>query len=80
VCSDVILTSKPVGEKLGGLEDLCRESGRLSADMSECVESDGDKERERACGTAEVTDSPDRAATRDSWTEIEDGEERGSDG
>lgn len=72
--------SGPLGNKLRGLEDLCMESGRLSAEMSERAESDGDKERESACGTAEVTDSPDAAASRDSWTETEDGEERRSDG
>jgi hypothetical protein len=56
------------------------ESGRLSAEISERAESEGDNERERACGTAEVTDSPEAVASRDSWTEIEDGEERGSGG
>lgn len=74
------LTSGPMGEKLRGLEDWCMESGRLSAEISERAESDGDKDRESACGTAEVTDSPDVVARRDSWTECEDGEERGSDG
>lgn len=77
---DMQLTSGPIGEKPRGLEDLCRESGRLSAEMSERAESDGDKERESACGTADETDSPDAVASRDSWTEIEDGDERGSDG
>jgi hypothetical protein len=68
--------SAPAGEKPLVLE----ESGRLSAEISERVESDGDKERERACGTAEVTDSPDAVASLGSRTEREDGEERGSDG
>jgi hypothetical protein len=58
--------SGPAEEKLRGLEDLCRESGRLSAEISERAESDGDKERERACGTAEVTDPPDAVANRGS--------------
>jgi hypothetical protein len=59
---------------------LLTERGRLSAEMSEREESpDGDRERDKACGTADLTDSPEVAEGLESWTEDEEGEERGSD-
>jgi hypothetical protein len=54
--------------------------GRLNAEMSEREESpDGDNERDKACETAGLTDSPEGAEGLDSWAEDEEGEERGSD-
>src|SRR6266849_685705 len=48
--------------------------------MSEREESpDGDKERDKACETADLTDSPEGAEGLDSWAEDEEGEEEGSD-
>ena len=48
--------------------------------MSEREESpDGDKERDKACETADLTDWPEGAEGLDSWAEDEEGEERGSD-
>lgn len=48
--------------------------------MSEREESpDGDNERDKACETADLTDSPEGAEGLDSWAEDEEGEERGSD-
>lgn len=68
--------SGPTGEKL---RPLCIESGTLRAEVSEKAESpEGDRERESACGTVDLTGSLETAG-RDSWAEVEDGEERGSD-
>jgi len=76
-CSDVLFESGPEGEKL---PVLFTERGRLSAEMSEREESpDGDRERDNACGTADLTDSPEGMEGLDSWAEDEEGEERGSD-
>ena len=48
--------------------------------MSEREESpDGDNERNRACETADLANSPEGAEGLDSWAEDEEGEERGSD-
>jgi hypothetical protein len=40
---------------------------------------DGDNERDKACKTADLTDSLEGAEGLDSWAEDEEGEERGSD-
>ena len=41
--------------------------------------SDGNNKRNKACETADLTDSPEGAEGLDSWAEDEEGEERGSD-
>jgi hypothetical protein len=62
-CNDVLFASIPEGEKL---LVLLTEIGRLNAEMSEREESpDGDRERDKACGTADLTDLPEGAVGLD---------------
>lgn len=57
-CGDIRFASWP-GEKL---LVLFTESGRLSAETSEREESpDGDRDRDKACGGIDLTDSPEGA-------------------
>jgi hypothetical protein len=75
-CGDIHFASWP-GEKL---PVLFTERGRLSAETSEREESpDGDRDRDKVCGGIDLTDSLERAWGLNSWTEEEEGEERGSD-
>jgi hypothetical protein len=71
-CGDKMrLVSGQTGEKL---RELCIETGAEISDSAESPE--GDKERESACGTVDLVDS--LSTGRDSWAEVEDGEESGS--
>jgi hypothetical protein len=55
--------------------------GRFSAEMSEREElPDDGRERDQACGTAELTDLPEGEKGLDSWAEDEEGEEVPIDG
>ena len=75
-CDDIHFASWP-GEKL---PVLFTESGRLSAKTSEREESlDSNRDQDKACGGIDLTDSPGGAWGLNSWTEDEEGEERGSD-
>jgi len=59
---------------------LGTDGGKLSAELSEREESpDGERERDKACVTVDLTDSLEGAVGLGSCAEVEEGEERGSD-
>src|SRR5712671_4759593 len=76
-CGEMQFASGPGGDKL---RVLGTDNGKLSTELSEREESpDGERERNKACVTVDLTDSPEGAVGLGSWAEDEEGEERGSD-